>query len=359
MLEAVNIVHYLFSTSSPPLFLQEAKQVSRNIPPMYFTACTEKNRNAKPWCDISNPCHSTADHIFPSSFTSCTQPTRVACAGLPVASLATGIPVWKDISFKANAAPSSDTQGGFFFFLALEVLIWGTDSSCLTNISLCLGSPSSFLSSLHWKARVISDPARSFWGRKPSAWILQWEEHLCRHKNSLHPSCLPVPFWGCCRLDRLPAASQPNLVLAGGWTCCHGRSRSTRFAAGTAASGSTECRLLLHNGFLLFLSHRGSPRHNVPVRAGAAWQNPADRNAREQRGCGANIAFLCSKFHLFPACCGARHGKAEPTARGQPSVAKTGHQGMSKFWGRSSVLYRRRNFKWGEIAPLKKEAVSS
>lgn len=116
MLEAVNIVHYLFSTSCPPLFLQEAKQASRNIPPMYFTACTEKNRNAKPSCDISNPCHSTADHIFPSSFTSCTQPTCLACAGLPVASLATGIPVWKDISFKANAAPSSDTQRGFFFF---------------------------------------------------------------------------------------------------------------------------------------------------------------------------------------------------------------------------------------------------
>lgn len=42
MLEAVNIAHCLFSTF-PPFFLQEAKQLPRNIPPMNFTACIEKN----------------------------------------------------------------------------------------------------------------------------------------------------------------------------------------------------------------------------------------------------------------------------------------------------------------------------
>lgn len=37
----------------------------------------------------------------------------------------------------------------------LEALIRGTDSLCLTNISSDLGSPSSFLSSLRWRARAI------------------------------------------------------------------------------------------------------------------------------------------------------------------------------------------------------------
>lgn len=97
--------------------------------------------------------------------------------------------------------------------------------------------------------------------------------------------------------------------------------------------GSMECRLLLHNGFLLFFSHRGGPTTMRPSsrRAGAAWQNPADHKAQQHRGRGPNIAFLCCKLCLFPACCRAQHGKADPTAQGEPPAANTGHKGMPKF----------------------------
>lgn len=106
-----------------------------------------------------------------------------------------------------------------------------------------------------------------------------------------------------------------------------------RCAAGMVASGSMERRLLLHNGFLLFLSHQGGLITMRPSsrRAGAAWQDPADRKTQQHHGQGPNIAFIYCKLCLFPACCRAQHGKADPTAQGEPPGAKTGHKGISKF----------------------------
>lgn len=59
MLEAADRVHYLFSTFFP-LFLQEAKRLSRNTRPMNFIACTEKKSKHKAlaWCLKSLPFNS-------------------------------------------------------------------------------------------------------------------------------------------------------------------------------------------------------------------------------------------------------------------------------------------------------------
>lgn len=106
-----------------------------------------------------------------------------------------------------------------------------------------------------------------------------------------------------------------------------------RCTVGMAASGSAEHRLLLHNGFLLFFSHQGGPATMRPssCRTGAAWQDPADRKTQQHRGAEPNITFLCCKLCLFPACCRAQHGKADPVAQDEPLAAKKGHKEMPKF----------------------------
>lgn len=98
---------------------------------------------------------------------------------------------------------------------------------------------------------------------KPPVRILKLADHLAGMKPHPipHPSCLPRSCWGCRRLDRLlpalPHRSQvlswpkDELVAMAGVEACVALPAQRR----AAARSSSQRRLLLHNSFLLFLSH--------------------------------------------------------------------------------------------------------
>lgn len=129
--------------------------------------------------------------------------------------------------------------------------------------------------------------------------LLRWRAIGAQHpkriaqrlESSSHPSGLGKqqpefcsPHLAGTKAVPIPPASSSG--DAAGWT----GSRPHRHVAAEPCAGRRmnllpwqgEACVGLHNGFLLFLSHRGGPATTCPSsrRAGAAWQNPADREAR-------------------------------------------------------------------------------
>lgn len=213
-----------------------------------------------PWRDVSNLRDSTADNICPLSCTSCTLAARPARS-----TSSSWDPGLKRRRLQSTRCTSLWYTGGGIFRAPAWSFNEGTASSCSILASLDLGSSVRGLS----VAKRIAQRLES--SSHPSELAKQQPKFCSLHLAGT--KTVPIP----------PASSSGD---ATGWT----GSRPHRHAAAEPCAGRRmnllpwqgEACVGLHKGFLSVLSHHGGPATTCPSsrRAGAAWQNPADREAR-------------------------------------------------------------------------------
>lgn len=170
--------------------LQEAEQLSRDIPPMYFRACSQN-------CDVPKPCNPAAENLSPLSDSSCSFPTPL---GVLVHASSTLGSTHSHPGLKRHLLQSIQPRGDFS--ATAQSAKEGTASLCSTPGS-DLGSPFPLPSTVHCRAIAtaalhagaaqLSNPKALPRGWKPAASAAS--RAACRRET--HPCCLAGHCWEC------------------------------------------------------------------------------------------------------------------------------------------------------------------